>query len=573
MIQVLFYTGSVIVAWGFMFAVFAGAGLLVRRLFGGRAPNVDAVLLAPWLGWAAGIGYLQVWHLFLPVNAWAWAMPLAAAGAGWLLTVRVLRRRPSWSRLVLGLLGAGGMALWLTGYALRQPDIYDSGLYHLNAVRWASEYAIVPGLGNLHDRLAFNNAHFLYMALLDVGPFTGRSHHLGAGFLVLISLLRNGAGVVRMVRCARHRGRCAEVTDIYHALLFAPVVVWLATSGYVSSPSPDVGVFLLGLVIAGELMVLLFEPELSARRIRVGVLSIVLLACVGIAVKLSFIVFGGLACMVGWGVMTGRNIPRSKVDVPMVTTAGCLMVLILGVWMGRGIALSGYPAFPATVGGIDVDWRVSAGRAEAVARWALSWARIPGEEPDVVLADWMWVRPWAARMWKDHMFDTIVPVCLALLGVTFRFVGRRGEQDAFPKRRLGLFLAVPLGGLLFWFFTAPDPRFAAFAFWSLACGVSAFGLLAQSSCFRIVFLGVYTAGLLLCNLSSRDWVRTWRDTRPARTVEMQPFVTNSGLEILVPAEGEQAWDAALPAAPRGSKALRLRVPGDMSRGFTRRPTP
>jgi hypothetical protein len=40
----------------------------------------------------------------------------------------------------------------------------------ISATRRNHDYAIVPGLADLHARLAFNNEHHLFGALLSLGP-------------------------------------------------------------------------------------------------------------------------------------------------------------------------------------------------------------------------------------------------------------------------------------------------------------------------------------------------------------------------------------------------------------------
>jgi len=44
----------------------------------------------------------------------------------------------------------------------------DSCLYHVATIRWFEQYPIVPGLGHVHLRLAFNHAYYLYASLFDV---------------------------------------------------------------------------------------------------------------------------------------------------------------------------------------------------------------------------------------------------------------------------------------------------------------------------------------------------------------------------------------------------------------------
>ena len=55
---------------------------------------------------------------------------------------------------------------------------YDTGLYHAQAVRWINEYGVVPGLGNLHFRLAFNSAWLVFSSFFDLLAFDGKAYHL-----------------------------------------------------------------------------------------------------------------------------------------------------------------------------------------------------------------------------------------------------------------------------------------------------------------------------------------------------------------------------------------------------------
>lgn len=45
---------------------------------------------------------------------------------------------------------------------------YDTYLYHAQAIRWIEEYGIVPGLGNLHNRLAYNSSVLSLQALFSL---------------------------------------------------------------------------------------------------------------------------------------------------------------------------------------------------------------------------------------------------------------------------------------------------------------------------------------------------------------------------------------------------------------------
>ena len=67
-----------------------------------------------------------------------------------------------------------------------------------------------------------------------------------------------------------------------------------------------------------------------------------------------------------------------------------------------------------------------------------------------------------------------------------------------------------------------------------------------------------------------DMIRTWNDKGPAQRVPMTARVTDSGLRVYVPRNGDQSWDSDQPSTPYFVPRLRLRVEADMARGFTRR---
>ncbi len=77
------------------------------------------------------------------------------------------------------LLFAGGICL-LAGIVFASGPVksYDTGLYHAQSVKWINEYGVVPGLGNLHFRLAFNSSWLVFSSFFDILAFEGKSYHL-----------------------------------------------------------------------------------------------------------------------------------------------------------------------------------------------------------------------------------------------------------------------------------------------------------------------------------------------------------------------------------------------------------
>lgn len=65
---------------------------------------------------------------------------------------------------------------------------YDTNLYHAQSIHWIEEYGIVPGVGNLHNRLAYNSSFFCLQALFSFKFINGESLHSMNGFCVFILL-------------------------------------------------------------------------------------------------------------------------------------------------------------------------------------------------------------------------------------------------------------------------------------------------------------------------------------------------------------------------------------------------
>lgn len=65
---------------------------------------------------------------------------------------------------------------------------YDTYLYHAQAIHWIEEYGVVPGLGNLHSRLAYNSSFLSLQALFSLKFLAGQSLHSMNGFVMWILL-------------------------------------------------------------------------------------------------------------------------------------------------------------------------------------------------------------------------------------------------------------------------------------------------------------------------------------------------------------------------------------------------
>jgi hypothetical protein len=569
---------AIIATWVVLWLAFTGIGLLVPLPGRPRPLRADDWFLTFWIGWAATLAFLQVWHLVLPVD-WRAAAAVGALGLTGLLSrrddLRGLRRLLLSERLYVALLAL--VVLRLANRALAAPDHIDAGLYHLGAVRWAATYAIVPGLGNLDPPLAINSSHFLCVALLDFGPWAGRASHLANGLLIVVAAAQALAALLRVAR----RRRAPRPADLFLAICLPAVFVQAAfdPSFYrelfirlLSSPTPDVPVFLLQLVVAAELLRLLGMPRAGPGPSR-SLLGITLLVAAGTTVKLTFAVYGALVLAVAGIAWVVRGRPRAGAAI-MRTPAACALVLaiVLGPWLVRGVVLSGYPLYPAPILGLDVDWRMprsvvvhEEGLVQGHARLSPEWE------------DWGWVSRWASEVWHVARAVLLLPGVLFVLAVGIALAGRLVRAGP-PGRRATRWPALlpATGALVFWFFSAPSWRFAGSAFWVLGAGSLALAVCSLSAPARraaalgCVAWAVAGSLVILCGMET---IGPGPDHgfHPAHEAAFAVRATRSGLKVNIPVDNFYCWDGPLPSASYPNPALRLRRPGDLSSGFTIRP--
>ena len=120
---------------------------------------------------------------------------------------------------------------------MQLPIMYDSGLYHFASIRWLNEEAIVPGLGNLHWRLALNQSYFGFLALLNIAPYWNKGYAAGGLFLLLLT----SASLCEFGLHSRSVWRTVVV--IILSLYLCQI------AGSISNPSPDIAISLLEIVV------------------------------------------------------------------------------------------------------------------------------------------------------------------------------------------------------------------------------------------------------------------------------------------------------------------------------------
>ena len=526
-----------------------GWGRLTFKLIGiDQCPRPDAITV--WLGFSVVLGLIDFLHLFFPVD---WKISVCLGLIGLLgckvgsdlndsKTIAAMRDKlcKYW---LFASVGGLILVLWCLR-AMGVPNNFDSGLYHFQTIRWLNEYPLVPGLGNLHWRFALNQSYFNFLALLNIDPYWGKGYASGGLFLLLLS-------IVTLLEFAQKQTK--TWCWIFGGALF--IYFGYVASG-IANPAPDgviglvqIAVFLLLFKLLDSTNQYLVEDSSQRQR---DIITLLLLCLTMTTIKLTGALFA-LACIaiVLW---KNRNVFRQD-PKKWVILSGVLLLLMV-VHFGRGYLLSGFPLFPGLIlAADDLPWSIPAEVVKYESDLIKSWARVPGMmNSEWTLSCWAWLPIWLKAM--SFGTATLLGCALVLMvtGSTLVCV------DKIRRTKGSLFLLyLPLyATLVFWFMTAPDPRFLgsilvlciALSIWLWVTFIQSVlkdrgiqppngQLLSRLGLIVCCLIAMKLSGLNSISLSG------WKNI-PSQDVEVKETLT--GLEILLPKMGGQCWNEELPCA-------------------------
>ena len=293
----------------------------------------------------------------------------------------------------------------------------------------------------------------------------------------------------------------------------------------------------------------------SAANVSVQHLQIVLvfLCLTIVTIKLSSVGFAAASFAIVSVALfrsAGRHLPYS-----LLLKLGSLVSLFTLLHIGRSYLLSGTPFFPSPIGGIwSLKWAVPFGVASNESQLIYAWAKQPGISlVGDVPAGFGWVGAWVQALPQTLKYLFVVSTLSLVLALILR---RTSRASALNKTWL---LGVPLSAvLIFWFFTAPDPRFLGaivvlYFAWSLYIFSGLLKNLAQryadslikasrTAIHLLVIIGM-VALFARWSLSGISGLQGWSSLPNSnREVKVNPF----GYKAYVPTTDTLCWDSELP---------------------------
>jgi hypothetical protein len=535
-----------------------------------------------WWGLLVATGAILVINLRVPLRsapaAWAFLLAVAfmLAAATW-----VYRRQGGPSLIDLGwrrrwwlaplFVALALCAGFLAVAALGPVTNYDSGLYHLGAVKYSGDFATIPGLANVYAPFGYNNSLFPLAAFLGNGPWDGIGYRLVNG---LIMMLMASDLVLRLLQ-----RRYGVGTFVLLIGLVASWVPLIALADYwVTSPTSDSAVMILTFVSLAYLCDALSMPRAWQANGAIAVVTGLLL--VSMRPIMVFFVIGVL------GVLLVRALRLRALDraVPeldralwcVVAGAAALLAVIQTI---RDYFLSGWLQFPLSILPFDVPWRAP---DPTLLREATLGAARDAANFREATQGWSWVAPWFEALpsqWEVYELGALA------MGAFVTILLARRWSSPLGARTLLLALAPSVLTGLVWFVAAP-PTFRmawgpVFGLAVIPCGWALHSIYRsprttptrRAGLQTVVCCGAATVLVILCMVCaltrldvdsmtseramSAGFLSVPYSVSPVELPDVQSLTMESGVSLLWPGASDQCWDAYPLCTPWPEPDLRM----------------
>ena len=224
-------------------------------------------------------------------------------------------------------------------YACAPIKYYDTDLYHAQSIRWIEQFGIVPGLGNLHSRFAYNNSVFCLQALFSLRFLLGYSLHSINGFLGLAFM------IYALCSLKALRTHKFHVSDFFRVGLIFYIV---SQMDYLSSPGSDCFTICMIFYILIKWIALL-EKGITQPT---AYIPLCLMSVFAVSIKLTSTMLVMLALIPAFRLIRKRRWKEIAIYI------GFGLVLIIP-FLIRNVIISGYLIYPFPK--LDVfcfDWKI-----------------------------------------------------------------------------------------------------------------------------------------------------------------------------------------------------------------------
>lgn len=396
----------------------------------------------------------------------------------------------------------------------------DSGLYYMQFMEWINNYAAVPGLANLHDRLGFNSHWHLLNAAFG-------TNHLNALLFTLMGL--GGFEAANSMITRKNMG--------YAVWALLPLTFFLLLR-FLTSTAPDLPATVIPMV---------YLTYLIAERKNSSLPLLVLLIAFACTIKLlSVLHVIAILPVVAWTLI--------KKDYKAIGLAVVAGLVVSVPWLARNVIQTGYLVFPMeSLDLFNYDWKVPQELAANARKNIDVHARFGSYDLSNYgkpMAEWFPV--WMSAQSKTVLvFLGIAGInsVLMLLVSVFQLSKKRHTDQA----TINLFVSLTvLFSFVFWWMSGPNPRFIY--------GITLFFFAYSLGALCVSFgFGKMLRFIPLISLIPLIWMFrvVKHEPEPKRPTEFNTMQAVEGT-IFYPMGTDKCWDYELPCANMDRTDLEFR---------------
>ena len=412
--------------------------------------------------------------------------------------------------------------------ACQEPNFYDTGLYHAQAIHWIENYGCVKGLGNLHNRFAYNSSFLCLQALYSWSAILGQSLH---GMNAYIAVIMAGYSILSFRFFKRKEETIADAFNLFLLLYIGSSIA------DISSPNTD--------FLAMTLMLYIFSRWFRSSSIQEKCF-LCILAVFGVTVKLS------IASLVMIVILPAIDLIRKKQwkIIGICLLFGGIVVL---PFLIRNVMISGYLIYPySEIDLFQVDWKMPAYTATFDRNEIMAWGKAIKNAYQYDLGIKEWFPLWYGQMDAQHRCLVIVNGGLIILLLSYIMIMAIRRK----MKEWMLVYLVALLGVGMWFFSAPLLRYGiAYLYLSPAFIVGIIFKNLNINKLWYVCLGIVSASVLI-----NVFLNTGRYMKDCETVPIvypkdyisYPYYEceiGNEISVYLPNEGDRSGYEPFPSIP------------------------
>jgi len=303
---------------------------------------------------------------------------------------------------------------------------YDNVYYHNTAIRWNEEFAVVPGLANLEERLGFNSNFFLITAI-----FTFR--WIFNDPIVVINSL-TAAFIMGWISMETIKSNF-ETKRIVLWVLF--IIITFFYIHNIGQTSTDVLPNIIFFYLAAK--AILYPTKLKEKKLLYTFIPILL-----ISIKLSFF----FCCIFTLAVL--YSLIREKKYRPLIFILA-VSFLSIAPWLIRNVIISGYLIYPLyQIDLFSFDWKVP--KEIAIKEMNHIFNHAYGNHQEVV---WSCFKNFNYR--SNHSWHIIFYALIIASTISIGINMIRKRKELFPS--FFITATITLFSIIYWIISAPSLRF------------------------------------------------------------------------------------------------------------------